>query len=272
MCQRQSCAHARGSNFLRKGLRTLWFKADLAHIQADRILACQWAVRGRTRAGHAGLLVHQLQVCGLEADVLSTHNQQPVDNPCPHPAAEPCKGVKVCSLLYMAMSAGLCCFAVVALALLAFTRLSWGVSPEQLLHSKQLGCVDLVGDSLLHSCQCGRLTILQQNWTKRPNFCQQHKACIRPRNSCTCGSVLCMSSTVTPWRTMVSGRCQVGKLMSRKRTVRLDIVKYRLSTLQSTLFATVARSSLMPAIHVNGCNTDKQAVMLGKRTLLLCQL
>lgn len=75
-------------------MRTLWFEADLAHVQADRILPCQWAVRGRTRAGHASLLVHQLQVCGLEADVLSTHNQQPVDYPCAHPAAKPCKGVK----------------------------------------------------------------------------------------------------------------------------------------------------------------------------------
>ena len=71
---------------------------------------------------------------------------------------------------------------------------------------------------------------------------------------------------------MVSGRFQVGKLISRQRTVRLDMVKYRLSTLPSTVFATVARSSLMPATQINGCNTDKQAVMLGKRTLLLCQL
>ena len=140
--------------------------------------------------------------------------------------------------------------ATVVLALLAFTRLSWGVAPQQLLHSKQLGCVDLVRDSLFHSCQSGWFTVLHNRHPKRPNSSQHHRGCVRSCRGHTCGKVLCMSSTVTPWRMMVNGRFHVGKLMSTKCTVRLDIVMYRLSTLPSTVFATVARSSLTPAAHI----------------------
>ena len=63
--------------------------------------------------------------------------------------------------------------AMMELALLAFTRLSWRVAPKQLLHSKQLGCVDLVRHSLLCGCHCGWLTVLHQNRAKEPNITEQ---------------------------------------------------------------------------------------------------
>lgn len=128
----------------------------------------------------------------------------------------------------------------------SFPWLFWGVTPQQLFHSKQLCVVNLMGHCLLHSCQSVWLGVLQNlSCSERCHLMYAQSAEMQELH--TCGKVRCMSSTVTPLRVRVNGRLMVGRLTSSKCTVISVMLMYRLSILPSVLSEMVACSRRTPA-------------------------